>query len=40
MKNKRNKIEKLIDVFEENLNQLSSETDSDTFNACLGNVYS
>lgn len=36
MKNKKNKVEKLIELFEENLNHLTTETDSDDFNSCLG----
>lgn len=32
----KKKIEKLIDVFEEKLQQLESETDSSAFDVCLG----
>lgn len=32
----KKKIEKLIDMFEENLQQLESETDSSAFDVCLG----
>lgn len=32
----KKKLEKLIDMFEENLKQLESETDSSAFDLCLG----